>query len=74
MSEAPFDDHTIYRGDYIRQPMDRVERYPTPDWMKQQYEVWRKQGSRMKTGRSMTASLPRRGMTPQATQMVEVRA
>lgn len=66
MSEAPLQGNTIYRTDYIPQSMDMVERYPTPDWLKEQYDRWNHAG----------AATPRRpssgrGMTPQSTRLVQ---
>ncbi|XP_039267403.2 stabilizer of axonemal microtubules 1-like [Styela clava] len=73
MSEAPFDDHTIYRTDYIPKSMDLTERYPTPDWLKEQFDRWDKRGVGNSQSRKMSGSYTR-GMTPRATPMVEVRA
>ncbi|CAK8677018.1 unnamed protein product [Clavelina lepadiformis] len=34
-SHSPLDDDTIYKVSYVPQSMKEVERYPTPDWLKQ---------------------------------------
>lgn len=82
MSEAPFRDHTIYRTDFIKKSMESCERYPTPDWLKHQEEVWRKQGyakppaTKRKLSSSQSHVRRIRGMTPMATptQMIQVAA
>nr|XP_002130979.1 stabilizer of axonemal microtubules 2 [Ciona intestinalis] len=58
LSDSALEDKTIYKVSYVPKSMREVERYPTPDWLKQQEDIWRKTG--MMTQKT-------RGMTPEAT-------
>ena len=46
-SEKALDDRTIYKVNYVPQSMEQVERYPTPDWLKQQEFLWQQQSGKV---------------------------
>jgi len=64
MSDAGLEDKTIYKISYVPQSMEFTERYPTPDWLKQQEEIWKRQGLLSRSGSA-------KGLTPRATPTVQ---